>query len=327
MEGTRPKLLKEMWTGNNKDVGILIIAFGNKRYLDLAINLSMSLKLANNRYPIALVSDLEDERIKLFFEELIPIDPSKGSGFSQKMWMYEYSPFQKTLFIDADCLVVKNIDFLFEWMKGRPVSCLGEKVYQGKLLGTTIDKLKEFISFEFLPTFNGGVYYFEKCDLSQQVFELARDIFSVNYQDWGLWLFNGKPGDEPAMSVAMGHFNLEPVSDPKRLGMYTPVGQKGVFEIDILNGFCRFEKSGVKVNPAIMHFGGGYPEAFHYKREIGKMNFFLKTKLPKPIIAALVNLIYNPVYISFVFLYRLLKWVVGKEKMKLYPLMPMFRFE
>jgi hypothetical protein len=316
-----------MWAGNKKDSGILVIAFGSNRYVELAMNLSLSLKLNHNPYPVALVTDSLDPNLDLYFDRIVPIDPTKGSGFSQKMWMYEYSPFLKTLFIDADCLVVKNISFLFEWMDGKSVTCLGEKVFEGELLGTSLEKLRNFISFDFLPTFNGGVYYFEKSDLSKKTFELAREIFYSKYQTWDLWLFNGKPGDEPAMSIAMGHFNLEPVSDPKRITMYTPVGQQGVFEMDILSGYCRFEKSGIMVSPAIMHFGGGYPEAFHYKRELKKMKLHIKTHLPKALCSILVNGIYNPIYAAYVLFYRFVKFLMGRASFKVRPLIPMFKFE
>jgi hypothetical protein len=109
--------------------------------------------------------------------------------------------------------------------------------------------------------------------------------------------------------------------------MYTPVGQSGVFKMDALQGECEFYKYNEKVNPVIMHFGGGYPEAFHYRRETLKIKLAYSTKLPNKLISFFVNVCYNPIYITYVFGYRLLKAIFKGSKMKMSPLMPMFKFE
>ena len=273
-----------------------------------------------------MVTDSKDSELKKYYASVIPIDPSLGSGFSQKVHMYQYTPFQKTLFIDVDCLVIRNIDFLWNLFEGHEVSVLGRKVTSGPFIGTTIELLKLQFTFDYLPTFNGGVYYFEKSKGAQEVFNLAIDIFKNKYDSLKLGKFSGTPGDEPAMAIAMGVYSMQPVNDNK-LGMFTPVGQKGVFKMDALEGFCEFYKHGEKVNPAIMHFGGGYPEAFHYRREALKIKLVYHYKLPQKLISLFVNILYNPVYIVYVFSYRLMKFIFKGEKMKLTPIMPMFRFE
>jgi hypothetical protein len=306
--------------------GILIIAQGKQRYIDMAFTIAMSIKLSNPHLQLALVTDSSDENLKNYYHHIIPIDPKGGIGFSQKMKMYAYSPFKKTLFIDVDCLVIRNIDFIWKLFENHAMSVMGKKIVAGPFIGTTIESLKQHYTFDYLPTFNGGVYYFEKSERAASIFELAGDIFQNKYDALNLWKFDGRPGDEPAMAIAMGVYGVEPVDDQKN-GMYTPVGQAGVFKMDALKGFCEFYKNGEKVTPAIMHFGGGYPEAFHYRREQTKIKVAYRYKLPKRLVSFFVNACYNPVYITYVFAYRLLKFVFKKEKLKLTPLMPMFRFE
>lgn len=307
--------------------GILIIAQGKQRYIDMAINIAKSLEFSNPHIQRALVTDSVCKDLSNHYDFVIPIDPKKGIGFNQKMHMDEYSPFQCTLFIDVDCLVMKNIDFIFDKMKGCDLNVIGNKIHSGNFIGTTIEELKKHYSFEFLPSFNGGVYYFEKTEKSKQIFDFARNVFFDKYNELGLWLFSGKPGDEPAFSLALGVFGVSPIPDPDKITMYTPVGQKGVFEMDILKGHCKFLKHNEFVYPVIMHFGGGYPEAFHYKREIAKLGFYLKSKLPKQICSFLINLIFNSAYAIYVFCYRIAKSLLRREKFKLYPILPMFPFE
>lgn len=309
-----------------KERGILIIAQGKQRYIDMAKQIAISLALSNPNISRALVTDSRDEELKKYYDIIIPIDTSFGFGYSQKLYMYHYSPYQKTMFIDVDCLVIDSIDWLFERFNQHPVSVIGKKITKGNLLGTTVEALQEKLKINYLPTFNGGVYYFEKVEMAERVFHDAMDIFTNRYDELNLWKFSGLPGDEPAMSIAMAMHGMQPVDDDKR-GMYTPVGQKGVFKIDALKGICEFYKYGEKVSPVIMHFGGGYPEAFHYKRETKKLQLVYYYKLPKSLTSFFVNAFYNPPYIVFVFIYRIIKKIVKGGRLKFTPIIPMFRFE
>ncbi len=309
-----------------KDLGILIIAQGKNRYIDMAKQIAISLKLSNPNISRALVTDSKDRELENYYDFIIPINSAYGMGYSQKLYMYQYSPFQKTLFIDVDCLVIDSIYWIFEKFDKHPVSVIGKKITEGKLIGTSVEELKSKISLNYLLTFNGGVYYFEKGTIASAIFDDAIDLFANKYDNLNLCKFNGLPGDEPAMSIAMSMHGMEPINDNGK-GMYTPVGQSGVFKMDALKGLCEFYKHGEKVTPAIMHFGGGYPEAFHYKRETRKLRWVYYYKIPKPIASFVVNAISNPPYILFVFFYRIVKKIIKGGKLKLTPLMPMFRFE
>jgi hypothetical protein len=310
----------------NADRGILVIAQGKQRYIDMAKNIAMSVKLSNPDLQLALVTDSDDKELDTYYLHIIPIRPEFGIGFSQKLHIYDYSPFQRTMFIDVDCLVIRNIDFLWKLFYGKDMSVIGKKKYSGEYIGTSIESLKKQFVFDYLPSFNGGVYYFEKNEAARAIFQFAIEIFKNKYDELGLWKFDGRPGDEPVMAIAMGVNKVEPVDDQKQ-GMYTPVGQSGVFKMDALAGVCEFYKGGEKVYPSIMHFGGGYPEAFHYRREILKIKLVYNFRLPAKIVSIGVNMLYNTCYIVFVFCYRLIKSVVKRQKFKLTPLMPMFRFE
>jgi hypothetical protein len=307
--------------------GILVIAQGHERYLNMACNLAVSLRLTNPHIPLALVTDKATTEAKKIYDYIIDINPQYGIGFSQKIHMDIYSPFEKTLFIDADCLVIDNIDFLWKGFNGKPVSVLGYKKAEGEFLGTTIEQLREKLSFSFLPSFNGGVYYFEKGAAAIAVFSLARELFYNRYDELSLVKFSGKPGDEPVMSLAMGMHNMQPLVDAENRGMFTPVGQHGFFKMNAPTGYCEFLKHGTLVKPVIMHFGGGYPEAFHYRREIRKFRLMYYSGFSKTLAGAWVNFCRNPWYILRVFCYRVAKRIVKGTPFKWKPAKPMFIFE
>lgn len=305
--------------------GILTIATGAQKYIDMAINLAMSCKLKAPHIPLALVTDSTNPELLKFFDFIIPVKNKYGKGVLQKLYVNEYSPFEKTMFIDSDCLVINSIDWLFELFDGKKVSVVGKIKYDYKLSGQTLEYLKTQIDIDYLISFNGGIYYFEKSEIANKVYEKSREI--INYYDqWNFNKWRGGIADEVVMSVAMSYYRMIPIEDNGK-GMRTPIAQTGQFKMDILKGYCEFYKEGEKVEPAIMHFGGDCTTTFFYKRELKKLKLSRLGILPNFLISVGVNICYNIPYTIFVFSYRVAKSIFKGAKFKLLPLMPMHRFE
>jgi hypothetical protein len=319
------RLLERILIGSKMERGVLTIAQGKKQYIDLAKNLAISLAIHNPDLKKAIVTDSDDPELRQLYDVVIPADNSIGIGFLQKLYIWDYTPFDETLFIDVDCLTVRDIEFLWRPFSGCDVSVIGRKVFEGELFGFPLADIQSRLGLEYVISFNGGVYYFKKNEKAKIIFDLAKDIVK-NYDNYNIVKVRGEIADEPLMSLAMGMHQQEPIDD-KGVGMYTPVGQKGRFKMDVLRGYCEFLKSGRKVSPAIMHFGFGHTQAFHYQRERKKLRLVYYYRFPNYLSSILVNAVYNPPYIIYVFIYRLIKSIAGKAKFKLFPLMPMFRFE
>lgn len=89
--------------------GILIIATGHSYYLDMAVNLAASIKV-NGDIPICLVHDdraydnLSGVKKNLFDSVLL----SQLPGFYLKTQLDLISPFDRTLYLDADTLILPN---------------------------------------------------------------------------------------------------------------------------------------------------------------------------------------------------------------------------
>ncbi|MCX6295600.1 MAG: hypothetical protein NTX97_05965 [Bacteroidetes bacterium] len=305
--------------------GVLTIAQGKQQYIDLAKNLAISLSIHNPGLKKALVTDSNDPELKKLYDIVIPIDKSIGIGFIQKLYIRDYTPFDETLFIDVDCLVVSDINFLWEPFNKCDVSVIGRKVFEGELFGFSLLDIQNRLGVKYVISFNGGVYYFKKNEKAKMIFDKSKDIVK-NYDAYNIVKVRGEIADEPLMSLAMGLHNQEPIDDHGK-GMYTPVGQNGHFKMDVLREYCDFNKNGKVVSPAIMHFGFGHTQAFHYRREKMKLKLVYYYRIPKIVASMLVNVVYNPPYIGYVFLYRLIKTIVKRTKFKVFPLMPMFRFE
>ena len=305
--------------------GILTIAQGSMHYIEMAITLAMSLKLKCPDMPIAVVTDSEDERLKVYFDHIIPINPSYGFALEQKLHILDYSPFEETIYLDSDILIVSPVYFLFDLFKGHDVSTSGGKIMTGEWAGMNVPSIMQRYNIKYLINLNGGLFYFVKSETAQKVFNKAIALLK-EYKEIGAILWRGKISDEPLMSIAMSIYEQEPIDDNGK-GMRTPLGLSGQFKMDILKGYCRFYKYEKLVTPSIMHYGGFSNNIFFYRREIIKLKMNSWKIFPPSMISFIVNSCYNPFYISFIFVYRASRFFVKGIKFKLLPLMPMFRFE
>lgn len=255
------------------DRGIITLAYGASKYIEMAKTLARSLVLQSPHIPRAIVTDCQDdEELAQLFTHIIPYNPEYGSNVRQKLYLDQYSPYQNTLFIDSDCVVVRDIDFVFERFAGKQVGVVGRRLLKP---GETdsfcdVDQILKQFQLDALPKFNGGIYYFEHGEISKAVFETARDILH-RFKDLGFFEFRSDgPNEEPIVSVAMSihHQTMLPDMDI----MFVPLGRKGSLEIDTFTGRCWFRAiDGKTFSAAIVHFAGVWSEHPLYRRETLKL--------------------------------------------------------
>ena len=292
----------------------------------MAVNLAMSLKYKMPGSTIAVVTDSNDERLKKYFDIIIPINPDFGFALEQKLHIYEYSPFEETLYLDSDILIVRPFEFLFDIFKGQNVSTSGKKITDGRHWGMDIPFIMQKYDTKYIIVLNGGLFYFIKSEKSLAIFrKVVALLKEYNQIGADLWR-EGKIDDQPLFSIAMSIYGQEPIDD-KGKGMRTPLGISGQFKMDILKGMCEFNKGNERVFPAIMHFGGECTKTFFYRREVRKLELGSRTMLPKFLISFFVNVGYNIPYTFYVFVYRIAKSVLKNKRFEVFPLMPMHRFE
>jgi hypothetical protein len=194
--------------------GILTIAVGNKasssHYGELAFNLALSLKANSPDTPIALaysdeaVATLTKEQLSLF-THLVKCPPEYYSwsggfdGFKSKMHIDQLSPFDTTIFLDADAIWLNKgtvEQYLEIWEKhdwlpmtytfGFPSTnkITGHKakytfwdIWEGD-----ITKLAEFFDIDVktgvIAQYNTSFVYFKKTDRVKKVFERMREYYS-----------------------------------------------------------------------------------------------------------------------------------------------------
>jgi hypothetical protein len=268
--------------------GILVTAYGARRYRDFAVTLAKSLDLYSPSIPRAVVTDGDDPRLGRFYQHLVPFRQERGPGFFQKLWLLEYSPFDKTLYLDSDALVVRDLDPLWEMFDGHAFAAVGERYRsEGYWCGDLAERCRRF-GVPSVPMFNGGLFYFEQGPAAQEFFRDARSI-AERYDENGFErVVNDSVSDEAIFSLLIARGGAGVMVDDGGRSMRTPLGGDGRMRIDVLRGIGRFVKNDRVVEPAVVHFCGPYASGFYYRRERAKLELHARG-LPAGPVAAGTN--------------------------------------
>jgi hypothetical protein len=261
----------------NKTRGIVTIAFGSKYYIEMALALGRSLKRFSPKIPAAIITDSTDEEINKYYMHVIPINKTWGENVRQKLFIDRYTPFDRTLFIDSDSLIVRDIEFVFTFFENKNSVILGtEYFYPGESCAfANVTKVCNNLDIQKIPRFNGGIYYLDKSEQQNLVFEKARG-FIENYEAIGFTDFrNNGPADELLIGAAVELIGLKGLNDNGKV-MRTPIGLIGKMNIDVIKGKAIFNKSNHIVNPAIVHFAGEWSKSDIYKREVLKLEMLTR---------------------------------------------------
>lgn len=259
--------------------GFITLACGGRDYYVMAKYLSLSLRRHTPQIDIAVITDSRAENFTRYFDYVIPMRHDFGDAFAQKLHILEYTPFDETLFIDCDSLVVRDVSFVWSLLQDCDFAYIGTVLMSGVYYNVDVTKLCDSLKIPWLGVMNGGIYFFRNTDICINVVNRAICVYN-KYEEFGFsFLGNGFRSEEPCYAIAASEHGIKPLVDNGSL-MRTPFGLDGRLHIDVLNGTCNFIKYGELVQPAILHFAS--PWRFHptYTRECMKLYL---SKAPYPI--------------------------------------------
>ena len=251
------------------DKGIITIAIGGK-YVKQAKFLAQSCILNSPHLPRAVITDCKDY-LEPFYDIIIDYKKELGSPFETKTQLHLYSPFNKTLYIDADSLVYSNLETLFNTIDSSPFLYCGVPSKNG-IWYYDIEKVIRECQVEWIPQFNSGMFLFSKNENSLEVFKTANALMQ-NHADLDIGFFrNNQYPDEPFFALALAKHGIEPFEDFGRFSR-TLIGADSI-RLNILMGYARFKKNGIWVFPSIVHFCGRLGNCF-YTMEKFRLIIFL----------------------------------------------------
>ena len=110
-------------------------------------------------------------------------------GAMAKTLLFSLSPYERTMYIDADCLLFNTrIEFFWRRYRGQAFAAEGHQQSEGPVFGCSLgvkqaEDLCGLAGVEALTVFNAGVMYFESGEASKQVFDTAIALFDGPHRD------------------------------------------------------------------------------------------------------------------------------------------------
>ena len=208
--------------------GYLTLAARDPRYLEMAVDMALSLR-GHTSLPIALAADDElaavaRTRYAAAFHAITVIHPRFREGRALKYGTAEASPFDETIFVDADCIVLGSLDGLWPVLERTPMAMTGEQLTVDEDRAhhgfSTADLVRRFGLETYLKT-NSGLFCFRRGPAVEIMHECL-----VCYRNEVLkrlrWkaLLGGWLGDEIAFGIVGGRRKLGTL--PKPDAMYWP---------------------------------------------------------------------------------------------------------
>jgi hypothetical protein len=190
---------------------IITIATGKSSYFRMAMTMARSALISNPSLPVFVVTDL-DEPVpsNLPNVSLVRFLPGElPTGFSAKLQLDRLVMTASSLYIDADCLLLKSLDPLFDAFGDRAVGVLGFEETVGEWFGDTPTIITR-LGIPCRSIFNGGVYFIKKGAESAAVFSQARE-YETRYDEIGFVRLRGQPNEEPLISAALAKSEISPV--------------------------------------------------------------------------------------------------------------------
>jgi hypothetical protein len=209
--------------------GLVTLAAGDARYLEMAVDLALSAR-EHTPLPIALVADpalarKAQERYPGVFAEVGILPERFREGRARKYGVPEACPWDRAVFIDADCFLLAPLDRFFEELADTDFALVGERI--------EIDRYEVHHGFETsaligrfrLPWYlksNSGVFWFRR----EPALEIMDACLTCHRNEILPTLRGGFLGDELAFGVvgARRGLGLFPSPGP----MYWPTEFPGI---------------------------------------------------------------------------------------------------
>ena len=208
--------------------GYLTMAVGRSRYLEMAVDMALSLR-GHTSHPISLAADEAlateaETRYAGVFDEVVRLEERFLVGRALKYGTAAATPYEETIFVDADCIVLGSLDCLWRVLGATDLAMVGELLGAGQDQNhhgfSTADLMRRFGLERYLKT-NSGLFCFRRaptlavmeeclaCYLHEARPKLRWSILT------GAWL-----GDEIAFGIVGGRRGIDTLPEPSP--MYWP---------------------------------------------------------------------------------------------------------
>lgn len=203
----------------NANRGYITVATRSRRYVEMAVDLALSLR-EHNPDPISIVVDAKTERIvnrhyRQLFDRVVRRPDAYRMGNADKLFVARASPYPYTIFLDADSLVIGSLAPFWFAVRSMTLGLIGEIVYDGQGIfhnGLSVAELMaEFQLTRYLSNNSSAFFFTRKAGgpFLDQAFALYRDHLFTSRR---IAIAQGWVGDEIALAIVAGLHQLDPIS-------------------------------------------------------------------------------------------------------------------
>lgn len=197
--------------------GFVTIATGDDKYYKMAANLLRSYrKWASDDTPFAILCDRQTGDTADF--DTVVVMEGASRSYLDKLRLYRCTPYEETIFIDADSLILSDPSGLWEdFAHADDVSCYGcRHPLDSRSAWFTYDGCGAYKeSIDYLVDLHGGIYYLRKGDRCRSVFETALEL-AEHYGEYSFRNFS-QPADEPVLPMALAVHKIVPCEKEMRV--------------------------------------------------------------------------------------------------------------
>lgn len=163
--------------------GILLIAIGNYEYLRMAENLAMSIKNVEPEMPITLAHNYPLIESKIFDNlVVVPKESYTTNGkleyIKVKTWMYDFSPYDETIFLDVDMIwfYTKKPSELFEECAGTGWTMSNTGLSETSVW-CDINDIRKLYPKAQMWNYHSECVYFDKSPKTKKYFDTVKEVY------------------------------------------------------------------------------------------------------------------------------------------------------
>lgn len=255
--------------------GFVTIAAGDESYYRIARNLLRSYRMNSSRpLPFALLADRENRYTKEF--DQVYLLPDASFSYLDKLKLADRMPFDRTIFIDADCLAYGDLNRLFDiFAQADDVSCFGRVLPLDDHTGWfDYDSLSPDMQskISYVVGLHGGIYYLRNSKKCREIFAQAGELV----KEYDRFHFKGRfsmPGDEPVLALSMALHGCRPIPFTKdTICCYWE--HEGGMLLDFASRTAAL-KEAPDNRYLLIHWGTRFTQSLEYREQICQMRILM----------------------------------------------------
>lgn len=206
-----------------KEKGIIIVCTGHPYYGRMAYNLALTIKAVED-FPVAVLYhgaalNHLSEKQRDIFTDIIELPDDIPLRVATKLWVNEFTPFKKTLLLDADMLWMpkRTPSELFDEVKDVDFTAITEGYYSNEtkdvnplyFFWAEPSEIQTVYKVDKIYQWRTEVVYFKKSAKTDKLFRLAQKVY-FNPKLKTMKMYAEVVADELAINVAAAVSNIEP---------------------------------------------------------------------------------------------------------------------